>query len=135
MGSPHRPPDAASAPGTRKFVLGIVQGAQFVRQNPESAEIALSYISGLELEDAIQGFPQSHYDPRVSVCTEEGVMTAAQSLIDDGLIEVDEPFEVEDLLKVDILNRVIEEHPEYFDDLPPIPESLDECLGDHPGEV
>lgn len=111
-----------------KFVVGVVEGAQWVRQNPEeAAEVLLSYIGGAELEDVIEGNALTAYDPRVSVCTEEGVMTAAQSLIDAGEIEAD-PFEIGDLLNVEILNRVVEERPEFFEDLEPLPESLDECL-------
>src|SRR5690625_2616888 len=111
-----------------KLVLGVVEGAQWVRQNPEEAgEILLSYIGGVELDDVVEGNSLTAYDPRVSVCTEEGVMTAAQSLIDSGQIEV-ESFEMHELLNVEILNDVMDEHPEYFDDLEPLPETLDECL-------
>jgi ABC-type nitrate/sulfonate/bicarbonate transport system substrate-binding protein len=111
-----------------KFVLGVVQGAQFVRENPEeSAEILLNYLSGVELDDLIEGNSYTHYDPRVSVCTEEGVMAGAQQLIDDGEIE-SEPFELQQLLKVDILDQVVEDHPEYFDDLDPLPETPEACL-------
>jgi NitT/TauT family transport system substrate-binding protein len=111
-----------------KLVLGVVQGAQFVRENPEeSAEILLNYLSGVELDDLIEGNSYTHYDPRVSVCTEQGVMAGAQQLIDDGEIE-SEPFQVEQLLKVDILNQVVEEHPEFFDDLDPLPTTPDQCL-------
>lgn len=111
-----------------KFVLGAVRGAQYVRQNPEeSAEILLNYLSGVELDDAVEGNELTHYDPRVSVCTETGVMAVAQGLIDDGTIE-SEPFENQDLLNVDILDQVVEENPEYFDDVDPLPETVDDCL-------
>jgi ABC-type nitrate/sulfonate/bicarbonate transport system substrate-binding protein len=110
-----------------KLVIGVVRGAQYVRENPEeSAEILLNYLSGVELEDLVEGNSMTRYDPRVSVCTEEGVMAGAQSLIDDGEIE-SEPFEVQELLNVEILNRVVEEHPEYFDDLEPLPETVEDC--------
>lgn len=110
-----------------KFVLGVVQGAQFARENPEeAAEILINYLSGVELEDLVEGNSLTSYDPRVSVCTEEGVAAGAQALIDDGVIE-SEGFEIQELLNVEILDRVVEENPEYFDDLEPLPESVEDC--------
>lgn len=110
-----------------KLILGILEGAQFVRQNPEqAAEILTSYVGGVQVEDVVEGNQQVVYDPRVSVCTEQGVMDAAQELIDAGEIE-HEPFEVQELLNVEILNRLIEENPQFFDDLEPLPEDVADC--------
>jgi ABC-type nitrate/sulfonate/bicarbonate transport system substrate-binding protein len=110
-----------------KLTLGIIEGAQFVRENPEeAAEVLTSYVGGLDVQDVVAGNKETSYDPRVSVCTEKGVMDAAQQLIDDGEIE-SQPFKLTELLNVDILNRLVDEHPEYFDDLDPMPEKLADC--------
>ncbi len=82
-----------------------------------------TYIGGVQVEDVVEGNMETSYDPRVSVCTEKGVMAAAQQLIDDGEIQ-SQPFELQELLNVDILNRLVEENPQYFDDLEPMPEKL-----------
>jgi NitT/TauT family transport system substrate-binding protein len=110
-----------------KLILGILEGAQFVRQNPEqAAEILTSYVGGVEVADVVEGNKQTSYDPRVSACTEKGVMDAAQALIDSGEIE-SEPFELQELLNVEMLTGLTEENPQFFDDLEPLPEDLSEC--------
>lgn len=109
------------------LILGILEGAQFVRQNPEeAAEILTSYVGGVQVEDVVEGNQQNSYDPRVSVCTEQGVMDAAQALIDAGEIESD-PFELEQLLNVEMLDRLTEENPQFFEDLEPMPEDQSDC--------
>ncbi|HSK95820.1 MAG TPA: ABC transporter substrate-binding protein [Euzebyales bacterium] len=110
-----------------KLILGILEGAQFVRQNPEqAAEILTSYVGGVEVADVVEGNQQTSYDPRVSVCTEKGVMDAAQALIDSGEIE-SEPFELKELLNVEMLTQLTEDNPQFFDDLEPLPEDLAGC--------
>ena len=110
-----------------KLILGILEGAKFVRQNPEQAgEILTSYVSGVQVEDVIEGNRETSYDPRVSVCTEKGVLEGAQTLIDAGEIE-HEPFKLEELLYVEMLDRLTEENPQFFDDLEPLPEDLSGC--------
>jgi NitT/TauT family transport system substrate-binding protein len=110
-----------------KLILGILEGAKFVRQNPEqAAEILTSYVGGVQVEDVIEGNKQTSYDPRVSVCTEKGVMDGAQSLIDSGEIQ-SQPFQLHQLLNVELLKRLTQENPQFFDDLEPLPQDLSEC--------
>ena len=112
------------------FVVGIVRAMQFVRENPEeAAQITASYIDGLNIEDATEGFRQLGYDPRISICTREGLVATAQGMVDEGTIEVDEPFVTDDIVNTTVLDRVIEDHPEYLDGLPPLPETLEDCEG------
>jgi ABC-type nitrate/sulfonate/bicarbonate transport system substrate-binding protein len=109
------------------LILGILEGAHFVRQNPEqAAEILTSYVGGVEVADVVEGNQQTSYDPRVSACTEKGVMDAAQALIDSGEIE-SEPFELEELLNVELLTQLTEDNPQFFEDLEPLPEDLSGC--------
>jgi ABC-type nitrate/sulfonate/bicarbonate transport system substrate-binding protein len=110
-----------------KLILGILEGAQFIRQNPEeAAEILTSYVGGVQVEDVLEGNEWTTYDPRVSVCTEKGVMDAAQELIDAGEIE-HEPFELKELLNVEMLRRLTDENPQFFEDLEPLPDDLSGC--------
>lgn len=112
-----------------RFILGLVEAAQWTRQNPDdAAQLSLNFISGISFDVAREALEHQKFDTRVSVCTEEAVTRTAQELIDFGRIEAD-GFTVDDLIDASILNRVTEENPQFFDDLPPVPETLEDCAG------
>jgi len=113
-----------------KFSVGVVQAAQFIRQNPrKAAEIDTRYIDGMNIEDAVEGFKTLHWDPRMSVCTIEGTVAAGNQMIKDGLIKQDKPFVPADFIDMTVLNRVQQKHPELFADLPKLPTKLADCKG------
>jgi ABC-type nitrate/sulfonate/bicarbonate transport system substrate-binding protein len=113
-----------------KFSIGIAQAAQFVRQDPKSAaEIDTRYLDGLNVADAIEGLKFVHWDPRISVCTSDGLVRTGNDMIKDGLIKMARPFTAEDFYDDTVLKRVMEKHPQFFADLPPLPKSLAECKG------
>jgi NitT/TauT family transport system substrate-binding protein len=113
-----------------KFSVGVVQAAQFIRQNPrKAAEIDTRYIDGMNVEDAVAGFKTLHWDPRMSVCTIAGTVAAGNEMIKDGLIKQDRPFVPADFIDPTVLNRVEKNHPELFSDLPPLPTTVADCKG------
>ena len=113
-----------------KFSIGIAQAAQFVRQNPKgAAEIDTRYLDGLNVADAIEGLKFVQWDPRISVCTSEGLVRTGNDMVKDGLIKMARPFTAEDFYDDTVLKRVLEKHPQFFADLPPLPKTLAECKG------
>jgi len=113
-----------------KFSIGIAQAAQFIRQDPKgAAEIDTRYLDGLNVGDAIEGLKFLQWDPRISVCTSEGLVRTGNDMVKDGLIKMSKPFTAEDFYDDTVLKRVMEKYPQFFSDLPPLPKNLDECKG------
>lgn len=113
-----------------KFSIGIAQAAQFIRQNPrKAAEINTRYLDGLNVEDAVNGLKFLSWDPRLSVCTVEGIVQAGNDMIKEKLIRRDQPFTPDEMLDKTVLERVMQKHPEYFSDLPPLSKTLADCKG------
>jgi ABC-type nitrate/sulfonate/bicarbonate transport system substrate-binding protein len=114
----------------KAFIEGVVEATYLIRQDPESvAPVVLNFVQGVTEEDAIEAMERNSYDPRISVCIEYGVEVTSQQLVDAGFFEVDEPFTADDLLDASLLNEVLEEHPEWVADLPPLPENVEDCNG------
>jgi NitT/TauT family transport system substrate-binding protein len=117
-----------------KFALGIAEAAQSIRKNPrQAAEIATRYIDGLNVEDAEAGLKFLTWDPRISVCTMEGIVRAGNDMIKDGLIKRDKPFTAAEFVDDTVLKRVMEKNAALFADLPPLPKTVAECKGQLPG--
>ncbi len=113
-----------------KFSTGIAQAAQFIRKNPKAAaEIDTRYLDGLNVADATEGMKYLQWDPRISVCNVHGLLLTGNEMIRSGLIKKDKPFEASDFYDDTVLERVMEKHPEFFSDLPPLPKTLAECKG------
>jgi ABC-type nitrate/sulfonate/bicarbonate transport system substrate-binding protein len=121
---------AANPAVFKSFIEGIVEATFLIRQDPAAAApVVLSFVQGVTEEDAIVAMERNKYDPRISICTEWGVEVTSQQLVDAGNFEVDEPFTADDLLDSSILDEVLAEHPEWIADLPPLPETVEECIG------
>jgi NitT/TauT family transport system substrate-binding protein len=113
-----------------KFSAGIAEAAQFIRQNTrQAAEIATRYIDGLNVDDAVKGLTFLSWDPRLSVCTTEGMVQAGNDMIKDKLIKRDQPFTADEMVDKTVLERVMQKHPQFFSDLPALPKTLAECKG------
>jgi len=113
-----------------KFSIGIAQAAQFIRQNPKAAaEIDTRYLDGLNVADAVEALKWVSWDPRISVCTSEGLVKTGNDMVKDGLIKMTRPFTADDFYDDTVLKRVMAKHPQFFSDLPPLPKSLAECKG------
>lgn len=113
-----------------KFSVGIAQAAQFIRQNPKgAAEINTRYLDGLNVDDAIEGLKWIQWDPRISVCTTEGLVRTGNDMVAAGLIKMSRPFTPADFYDDTVLKLVMEKHPQFFSDLPPLPKTLADCKG------
>src|SRR5690606_22245285 len=112
------------------FIAGMFEAAHYVRNNAaDAAQMASTYVPGIDEDVAVSAIENHDYDPRVSVCTIEGVLSAANELIESGSVEMDRDFEAEDLFVLDAVQRMQEdpEFAEFFEDLPPLPTSVEEC--------
>lgn len=108
----------------KKFVAAIAQSDQYLRKNPEEgAKVAANFIKGLNVGDATEAM-KNHlkFDPRISGCTADAFDEAAKGLVEAGEIKQAPPKE--DQISSDIVVEVQKENPQWFSDLPPIP---DEC--------
>ncbi|MGH2826829.1 MAG: ABC transporter substrate-binding protein [Actinomycetota bacterium] len=104
-----------------KFSQGIAQASYWIRQNPEeAAEVATNFISGLETEYAVAAMDNLAFDPRISSCTEQSFETAAEGLAKKGEIDTAPPGP--EMMDGTIMEKVEEENPEWFEDLPPLPQ-------------
>ena len=113
-----------------KFSLGLIEAAAFVRKNPkESAEIATRYLDGLNVVDGTEGLKWLTWDPRISECTIEGLVRTGNDMIKSGLLKKDKPFEPGDFYDDTVFKRIVAKHPEFFADLPPLPDTVAACKG------
>lgn len=112
----------------KAFIEGVVEATYLIRQDPEAAApVVLNYIQGVTEEEAIEAMSRNSYDPRISICIRYAVESTAQQLVDQGRIEVETPFTADDLTDSSLLDEVLEENPEWIADLPPLPESVEDC--------
>jgi ABC-type nitrate/sulfonate/bicarbonate transport system substrate-binding protein len=113
------------------FSLGLAEAAQSVRREPQrAAEIATWYLDGLKPEDAVEAIKHLAFDPRVSLCTDIGLVETGNGMVKDGLIKVAQPFVADDFRDLRVLTKIIKEHPELFSDLPPMPQQRSDCKGE-----
>lgn len=113
-----------------KFSIGIAQAAQFIRKNPkEAADIDTRYLDGINVDDATEGLKFLQWDPRISVCTVEGLLLTGNDMLKAGLIKKDKPFVATDFYDDTVLKRVEAKHPEFFADLPALPQTVADCKG------
>lgn len=113
-----------------KFSIGLMEAAAFIRRNPkQAAEIATRFLDGLNVADATEGLKFVDWDPRVSVCTYEGLVLTGNDMIKTGAIKMDKPFQPGDFYDDTVFKRILEKHPQLFADLPPLPKTLAECKG------
>jgi ABC-type nitrate/sulfonate/bicarbonate transport system substrate-binding protein len=113
------------------FSLGLAEATQSVRREPQrAAEIATWYLDGLKPEDAVEAIKHLTFDPRVSLCTDIGLVETGNGMVKDGLIKMAQPFVADDFRDLRVLTKIIKEHPELFSDLPPMPQRRADCKGE-----
>jgi ABC-type nitrate/sulfonate/bicarbonate transport system substrate-binding protein len=113
-----------------KFSLGLIEAVAFVRKNPkEATDIATRYLDGLNVADGVEGLKFLDWDPRISVCTVEGLVRTGNDMIKSGLLKKDKPFVAADFYDDTAFKRIADKHPEFFADLPPLPKTVAECKG------
>jgi len=113
-----------------EFATGLAEASQIVRKNPdEAAAILTRYLDGVNVKDAAEAVRLGNWDPRISICTSAGLVKTGNDMIKTGLIKMDKPFVATDFYDPAILDQVQKDHPEFFDDLPPVPKTLADCKG------
>jgi hypothetical protein len=92
-----------------------------VRQNlDEAAEVATRWVTGLDLEVAKSSIRAPVFDTRMSKLTYEGYEEITiPYLISQG--KIDKAFPATEVVAPEILVEVMNEYPQFFDDLEPIP--------------
>jgi ABC-type nitrate/sulfonate/bicarbonate transport system substrate-binding protein len=106
----------------KRFAEGIAQANAYIRKHPaEAAKAATSFLKGLDERDAREAI-DNHlaFDPRISKCTQQLFVDSARDLKQLG--EIDRVPAGADMVEPSIMQEVEKEHPEWFSDLPPIPE-------------
>jgi sulfonate transport system substrate-binding protein len=105
------------------FLVARAQADHWMRQNPdEAAEVAVRWVPGTEQEVAEEAMQYNveQLDPRFSACNYLALHVDQQLLLEieaiEGTYDVNEHFVPNHIL------AVMEEFPQYFEDLPPIPE-------------
>lgn len=112
----------------KRLIEGLVESTYLIRSDPEAnAPTVLNYISTVTEEQAIMAMARNKYDPRVSICLEWGVEDTATQLRDAG--RFDATFTAEELIDASILQEVLDENPQWLEDLPPLPTELTDCTG------
>jgi len=112
-------PDAVNA-----FLAARAQADHWIRENPDAAaETATRWLPGTDLDVATAAMEYNirQLDPRLSACNYAALHRAQQTL--NELDAIDGTFDVNDHFAPDQILAVMEEHPEYFEDLPEIPEA------------
>jgi ABC-type nitrate/sulfonate/bicarbonate transport system substrate-binding protein len=113
-----------------KFSIGLMEATAFVRKNPkEAAEIATRFLDGLNVADGTEGLKWLDWDPRISICTLEGLVRTGNDMIKTGLLKKDKPFVASEFFDDTVFKRIVDKHPEFFAGLPPLPKTLAECKG------
>jgi sulfonate transport system substrate-binding protein len=105
------------------FLAARAEADKWIRENPDqAAELATRWLPGTELnvaEEAMQ-YNIRQLDPRISACNYLALDTSQQLLVDlgtiDGTIDVSQHFDPQYIL------QVMDEYPQYFEDLNSIPE-------------
>lgn len=118
-------PDAvADNPETvQNFVTAFAEAAQFVRMNPdETVEILAESFEGLDPELIRTALGYLSFDLRSSRTTQEAVQQGLDFAREVGALEGDYDFAQH--YEPRFVDQVVTDHPEFFSDLPPIPEEL-----------
>ncbi len=108
-----------------KFLAAVSRADQWMRENPDrAAEVATRWIPGLDLEVAAEAMQYNiqQNDRRLSATNFQALHDAVETL--HRLDFIPGTFDVNDHIDASHIVKVMQERPELFDDLPPIPEEL-----------
>lgn len=106
----------------RRFVTAYCEAQAWARNNPkEAAEIATRWIPGLDSEVAFEAMKALRrlQDPRISKITYDGLNDGQDFLKKMG--KIDKTVDVNRIVEPRFVLEVMKQHPEFFQDLPPIP--------------
>jgi sulfonate transport system substrate-binding protein len=117
----HEPTIQSNPQLIRNFVAGLAGASQYTRKNRnEAVHIFAKSVPDVDLTVAQKAIQHISYDPRVS----PSVMQAFEAAEDDilKLTLKDAPrLNIREQFASSFLTEVQKAHPEYFNDLPPLP--------------
>jgi hypothetical protein len=104
----------------KAFLTAAARGQQWARQNEEELlQVNRRWVPGVTEDIAKVALPRISFDMRLSDLAIDGIANKTiPGLLDLGLIKSTDGMA--DTIAPGLLNEVIQGHPEYFDDLPPI---------------
>lgn len=105
-----------------RFLAARAQADQWIRTNPtDAAQVATRWLPGTDVEVAEEAMDYNirQLDPRLSACN-YAALYRAQQLLND-LDVIDGTFDVNDHFEPQYIVSIMQESPEYFDDLDEIP--------------
>ncbi len=108
-----------------KYLAALAAADQWMRANPsEAAQVATRWIPGLDpdVAEEAMGYNIQQADRRLSGNNYAALHEAVQTLYRLDFIDAD--FDVNEHIDSRHIVRVMENHPELFDDLPEIPEDV-----------
>jgi ABC-type nitrate/sulfonate/bicarbonate transport system substrate-binding protein len=101
--------------------VGLAEASQYTRKNRnEAVEIFAKWVPGIDLAVGKKAIRHISYDPRIS----PPVMQAFEAAEDDVLkntLKGAARLNVPDQFALKFLEEVERSHPQYFNDLPPLP--------------
>jgi len=112
-------------PGTvKRYILAFAEAARYTRLHPDEAtDILLSgYSKGLSRETVRSALGLLSFDPRVSKATLQAAEQGYEFAVAIGALKRAPRFA--EMFDLRALTQVVGEHPELFQDLPAIPESM-----------
>jgi sulfonate transport system substrate-binding protein len=115
-------PTIAASPGTiRDFVAGLAAASQYTRKNrDEAVEIFARMVPNTDLTVGKKAVRHISYDPRLSPAVMKAFEAAEDGVLKNTL-QGAARLVVPDQFAPAFLAEVQKAHPEYFDDLPPLP--------------
>ena len=107
---------------TEKFLAALSEADKWMRANPKlAAQVATRWIPGLKLDvaEAAMAFNIQQNDRRLSALNYRALWSAEDRLNRLGFVK--STFDPNKHIEPRYILKVMEEHPELFSDLPPIP--------------
>jgi ABC-type nitrate/sulfonate/bicarbonate transport system substrate-binding protein len=108
-----------------KFLAALSEADKWMRANPkQAAQVATRWIPGLKVEvaEAAMAFNIQQNDRRLSAVNYRALWSAEDRLNRLGFLK--STFDVNKHIEPKYILKVMEEHPELFSDLPPIPANV-----------
>jgi sulfonate transport system substrate-binding protein len=113
---------AANADRLKRYIAASAEASQYARlHHDEAADIFVKQFPIVDRATARAALGFVNLDPRISKVTEERAGRFFEFALKIGTVK--EAPRLREILDLRLFDEVAREHPEYFSDLPPIPES------------
>ena len=114
---------AANSDQLKRYIAAYAEAAQYARLHPDEAtDIFMKYVPNMDRTTVRMTLGFLNLDPRISRATEERTKQSFEFAVKIGTLKEAPKFQ--EIIDLRLFNQVAKEHPEYFSDLPPIPENL-----------